>query len=119
MDQRKVSGKRKIKTVGSASVSQPVRKATLLKKLPPLCEQQIAGRFGTEYEAAAFLGLSVYTLRKARVTGYLGSEHDEAKRYPPPLHRKFGRSVRYWGDDLIAWAKSHPAMISTTARAGA
>lgn len=50
-----------------------------------------------EYEAARFLGFSVFTLRLGRYEGHRGN------RTPMPKHIKLGKSVRYSIDDLNAW----------------
>ena len=51
-------------------------------------------RYLEEREVAKILGVSVQALRNRRFLGQ------------PPAYVKFGRSVRYLLDDIIAWAES-------------
>ena len=51
-------------------------------------------RYPDAQQAAAWLGLSVKTLARYRVTGH------------GPVFHRFGARIRYLGEDLEAWAAS-------------
>lgn len=52
-------------------------------------------------EAAVYIGMSAWYLRKSRVSGNIGN------RTPGPTFHRAGRHVRYLKSDLDAWLAIH------------